>query len=121
METPKSNNIKIIGVFLIGIIIGAVGFFMFTYFSTSTQPTIYEKLDECGALHYVAQWNPSILNDKTYVHQFRDFDEIIQVAEMMDYLDNPVMFYLDKTYNIIWRTDPTDEGWISFYFYTDPD
>ena len=118
MENPKSNNITFIGVFLIGIIIGAFGFFIFTYLSSSTQPTIYEKLDECKALYYVAQWNPNILNDKTDVHQFRDFDEIIQMAELMDYLDNPIMFYLDKTYNIIWRTEPTQEDWISFYFYT---
>ena len=121
MENQKSNNINIVAIFLIGIIIGAFAVFIFTYLSSSTQPTIYEKLDECKATYYIAQWNPTILNDKTDVHQFRDFDEIVQMAGVMDYLGDPIMFWLDKTYNIIWRTEPTQQDWISFYFYPYPD
>ena len=121
MENQKSKNISFIGFFLIGIVIGAFIIFMLNYLPLSTQPTIYEKLDECKATYYIAQWDPSLLNDKTDVHQFRDFDEIVQMAGVMDYLGDPILFWLDKTYNIIWRTSPTQEDWISFYFYTDPD
>jgi len=112
----KRVYVTLITFLLVGSFLGSL-----TAVLTQTTPTIYKKLNDCKANYYIAQWNPSILNDKTYVHQFRDFDEIVEIAGVMDLLGDPIMFFLDKTYNIIWRLDPTDEGWISLYFYTDPD
>lgn len=117
METPKSKNMNTITFFLMGIIIGGFIIYLLSYngIITPAKPTIYEKLESIGITYIHSRWEASILNDKTDVHQFREFNEIAQISS------RPLMFELDRIYNIIWRLSPTQEDWISFYFYTDPD
>lgn len=121
METQKVKNNKSIALVSAGIVIGVTVAFVVNYVYVSTQPTIYDKLTEAGITYFLSHWEPSLLENRTDVHQFREFDELVQLAEMLKIIDQELEVFLDKTYNIIWRTDPTNEGWISIYFYTDPD
>ncbi len=121
MKKQKNNKLKFTAFLITGIIIGASIGFVISYWGLLNQQTIYEKLQGIEADYTLSQWSPGLLHDRTTIHQFREFDEIIQLSEMNKNLDLPLTFNLDKTYNIIWRTNPQDEGWISIYFYTDPD
>lgn len=121
METQKVKNNKSIALISAGIAIGVSVAFVGYFVYISVQPTIYGKLTEAGITYFLSHWESDLLENRTYVHQFREFDEMVQLAEMLKVIDQELVVSLDKTYNIIWRTDPTDEGWISIYFYTDPD
>ncbi len=122
METQKvKKNNKSIALVSVGIAIGVIVAFVVNSVYVSMQPTIYDKLTEAGITYFLSHWEPDLLEDRTYVSQLRDFDEVVQLAEMLKVIDRELVVSLDKTYNIIWRTDPTNEGWISIYFYTEPD
>lgn len=121
MKKQKNNRLKFTAFLIVGIAIGATIGFAIGYWGGIGQQTIYEKLEDIGADYTLAQWSPGLLHSRTTIHQFREFEEIVQLAQMNEQLDIPLEFNLDKTYNILWRTNPEDEGWISIYFYTDPD
>ena len=103
--------------FLMGVIIGGFIIYLLSYngIITPAKPTIYEKLERIGITYIHSQWEASILIDKTDVYQFKEFDEIDQISS------RPLTFKIDKTYNIIWRLSQSQDDWISFYFYADPD
>jgi len=121
MEKQKAKKSKLIFLFLAGIAFGVTVAFAANFVIVSMQPTIYDKLKNAGITYYLSHWEPSMLANRTYVHQFREFDEMVQLAEGLKIIGRELVVSLDKTYNIIWRTDATNEGWISIYFYTEPD
>lgn len=121
METRKVKKSKSVAFLLVGIAIGVTVASALNFVIVSMQPTIYDKLKKAGITYYLSHWEPSLLANRTYVAQFREFDEMVQLAEMLKSIDQKLVVFLDKTYNVIWRTDATNEGWISIYFYTEPD
>lgn len=122
METQKVMDNKSITLVSAGIIIGIAVAFVVYSVNVSRQPTICDKLTEAGIAYFLAHWEPDLLENRAIVHQFRDFDEVVQLKKLYEAMEEPyLMFKLDKTYNVIWRTDSSDEGWVSIYFYTEPD
>lgn len=121
MKTQRVRNNRSVALVLAGIIIGATVASVLYFVNISMQPTIYDRLAKAGITYYLSPWEPSLLENRTYVHQFREFDELVQLVKMLKIIGQELVVSLDRTYNIIWRTDSTNEGWISIYFYTEPD
>ena len=107
---------------VIGALLGASILHLLGFTTVPTeQQSIYNKLYYAGISFFSSEWEPDILENRTMVHQFREFSELIQLAEELKTKDKTLVVHLDNEYNIIWRTNSTNEGWISIYFYTEPD
>jgi|GEM_PF-6799886 len=99
METQKTKN-KSIALISAGIAIGVAVSFVGYFVYVSVQPTIYDKLTETGITYFLSHWESDLLENRTYVHQFKEFDEMVQLAEMLKVIDQELVVSLDKTYNI---------------------